>query len=92
MKRLCIPLLLAFSLTACLTTPAPIPPPGPATCVAVCANMVKLNCPAARPTAKGATCEQVCSNLQASGIAAWNLGCRSSALTCKTMDACEAVR
>ena len=92
MKRLCIPFLLAFSLSACPSTPTPVPPPGPATCLAVCANMVKLDCPAAKPTARGATCVQVCQNLQDSGIAAWNLGCRSSALSCKTMDACEAVK
>lgn len=84
--------LLALTFAACATTPLPpVPPPQPATatCADVCANMAKLDCPSAKPTARGATCERVCQNFQDSGIATWDLPCRSVALSCATADLCE---
>lgn len=83
MKRLAL-IAFALAFSACPTTTST------PSCATVCANMVKLDCPSAKPTAKNATCEQVCANFQNSGIAKWDLTCRTLAASCAAADACEA--
>lgn len=73
----------------------PVPPPvtpvdadGSApSCASVCANGRRLGCTFSQATPKGATCETVCANDQP--IAAWDLGCRTSATSCAAIDACK---
>ncbi len=91
--------LLAFLVLASCPGCPPAPPPvtpdasdaaaAPGTCAAVCQNGRRLGCPFAQPTPQGASCEEVCSNVQGTGIATWDLGCRSAASSCAAIDACR---
>jgi hypothetical protein len=82
------PILLAFHFLANVAG-CPATTTSTATCAAVCAKGAEIGCVFAKPTPKGATCETVCANLQASGLPAWDLACRSTKTTCAAMDACE---
>jgi hypothetical protein len=85
-------------------TPTPVPPtpivdaaavdtgPLPHTCSGYCIHLRALGCPAGAPTPKGVSCEDVCQNLQDSGVVTYDLGCRTSASTCASIDSCEASR
>lgn len=80
-----------ISLLACTPAPDPVEPkptPVDATCRGYCGNARLLNCEAAQPTPGGASCEAVCENATQAGVR-WNLGCRSIALSCEAIDACE---
>jgi len=88
--------LLLGALLVCAACPPPPkppePPPGAPTCADYCHHVAELGCEAARPTAKGASCVDVCANVQSSGAVAWDLGCRTKAVTCDEVDRCEAGR
>lgn len=84
--------LCLWALLVCAACPAPkppAPPPGAATCQDLCKHLGELGCEAARPTTGGATCVVVCENVRDSPVA-WNLDCRTKALTCAAADVCEA--
>ncbi len=59
------------------------------TCNSYCANATALKCPFSKPTHHDAGCVEVCTNFQTSGIASWNLSCRTRATSCAAIDACE---
>lgn len=81
---------LFWCALGCPPTPTPDPPPKPvvATCATACANASELRCSWAMPTAGGASCEDVCKAAQDFGDA-WDLACRTAAVTCAAADRCE---
>lgn len=90
-----IGLIVFVAVAGCHPTPPPVRPDASdaataaGTCAGVCQNGRRLHCDFALPTMDGVPCEDVCSNLQGSGIAAWNLACRSRATSCAAIDACR---
>lgn len=59
------------------------------TCEGVCIRAEALGCKWSVPTPHGTTCKMMCEQIQNSGIILWDLECRSTAKTCREMDACE---
>jgi hypothetical protein len=87
--------VVMMNVGACHLGPGPITPVDPDPeqrefdCRSACARLRELHCPAAEDTVGGATCEQVCINVQESGFIAWDLECRSVAVSCDMVERCE---